>query len=144
MGQTTVLCLCELVGLTATIEKHSEMIVKRRNAPITNVAGDGKNHPEDIHDPVQIVENITLELNPAENAVFLKEAHKMFDQQMLDPTIAQPIVLYSYLPNSRVVDTTSAIRAVIQEIHTPPGDTNAHNLATAKIICKPLARAAAS
>ncbi len=140
MGQTTTLVMAELLGLTATIEKHSALNRKRRNAPIQNVPGDGRNKVQDIHDPVEIVEEITLEFNRDANNVFLAQAHTMFDQQLLDPTTAQPINLYSYQDGSQsIVDRTSAIQAVIQSISSPEGDTNNHGLATTKITVKPLA-----
>jgi hypothetical protein len=140
MAQTQTLVIARLLGLEATIEKHSPLVRKRRNDPVQNVPGDGRNISQDVHDPVQIVEAITLELNLEANAVFLKAAHKMFDQQLLDPTTAQPINLYSYLDGSgNIVDEESAIQAVIQSVSGPDGDTNSHALATSKIVVKPLA-----
>lgn len=135
---TTRLVLAELLGLTATIEKHSEVVIKRMNAALRNNPGDGRNRVEHIHDPVSDIEEITLELNPKANAVFLKQARVMYEAQLLDPTVAQPLNLYSYKPNSTIIDQIPLMQAVIQSIHLPGGDANAHGIATAKIVVQPV------
>lgn len=134
-AQTIRLMEIELLGLTATIEKHSEVTRKRMNAPLRNVPGDGRNRRELVHDPVDDYEPVTLELNPKKSAVFLDEAQKMFDQQLDDPDTATPAILRSLVGKSgREAASKRIIKAYIQSISTPPGDKNSHSLATAKIV----------
>jgi hypothetical protein len=137
MAQTVTLILAELVGLKEYIVKHSELTRKRRNQAFQNVPGDGRNISEDVHDPVEIVDEVTLEFNNDPESVFLKAAHQMMSQQMLDPLLAQPLIIYSYRPGTRIVDEIAALRAVIISISTPAGDTNSHSAATTKIVVKP-------
>jgi hypothetical protein len=126
------------MGFPGTIEKHSAVVVKRMNQSLRNVPGDGRNKVQHIPDPVLDMEPVTLELNAAANAALLARARAMLEQQRLDPSTAQPLKLYSYLPNSTVVDEASCILARIEEVHTPEGDTNSHALATGKIVVQPL------
>jgi len=132
--QTTTLVLATLQGLQVTIEKHSPMVRKRSAKPKTIYPGDGKNLPWHVQDPGIEFEPVTLELHPDKSKVFLAAAESLFQQQMTDPTKATTVTLYSLNDAGKPLDQRIGYLAVIQEIHSPDGDTNNHALATAKII----------
>jgi len=133
-AQTVTLVLAKLQGLTATIEKHTPLVRKRRNKPLKNTPGDGSNTIQHVQDPVVDYEEVTLELHPGKSQVFLAAAEAMFAQQMLDPSKATQLTLYSLSDSGAPLDQRTGHLAVIQEMHTPEGDTNTHALATAKIV----------
>jgi hypothetical protein len=133
-AQTIRLVECELLGLSATIEKHSE-VTRRRSTPGQKIVPqDGRNREITILDPAAGFEPVTLELNPKKSAVFLDEAQRMFDEQLDDPNAATALVIRSYVGRVGIAATAVAIKASIYSISTPPGDKNSHALATAKIV----------
>jgi hypothetical protein len=134
-AQTIRLMEIELLGLSATIEKHTKVTRKRMNAPLRNVPGDGRNRRELVHDQVDDWEPVTLTLNPKKSNVFLDAAHELLDQQLDDPDSATPAILRSLVGKSgRVAASKRLIKCYIQSISTPEGDKNSHALAGAEIV----------
>ncbi|HEY6329489.1 MAG TPA: hypothetical protein VI756_09125 [Blastocatellia bacterium] len=134
MPQTTTLMIAELGGLTATIEKHSPLVRRRATKPTPIYPGDGTSQPRHVQNPSWEFEPVTLELHPGKSQVFLAAAEAMFKQQMLDPTLAKTVILSTCNDGGEAVDTRTGVRAVIQEIHSPEGDTNQHALAPTRIV----------
>jgi hypothetical protein len=135
--QTSRLVIAKLFGYSDTIEGVSNWHEKRMNPPLPTVKGDGRNQVHFVHDPVKTYEPITLKLHPEKNRLMVASMRSLFQQQMLDPDTAQPVLIQSLKDDGSINDAISAIKCVIQGIKGAEGDTNNHSLAMVEVEVQP-------
>src|SRR4051812_14366829 len=99
-----------------SIEKFSQPTKRRQNDPVIVVAGDGANRAEYIHDPVAIIDAITVTINIRENDAFIRELDGEWRRQLQDPTRAAALVIHSRNGEGQIVDAKVAKTCVIQNI----------------------------
>ena len=133
-AQTTTLMIASLDGLKASIEKHTPLVRGRAAKPATIYPGDGSGQPHHVQNPSIEFEPVTLDFHPGKSQVFLAAAENMFQQQMLDPTLAKTILIKSLNDRGKALDQRTGYLAVIQEIRSPEGDTNQHALTPTRIV----------
>jgi hypothetical protein len=134
--QTTTLVIATMQGITAEgwITGVTPFIQERYGKVVKFVPGDGRNKVVHSHSPAADYPEVTLHLNAPQSAVFLSAAEAMFNQQLLDPTVAQTITIFTLADDGRAYDSRIGQTAVIRRISTPRGNTNEHALATAEIV----------
>jgi hypothetical protein len=135
--QTSRLVQAKMFGFSDTIEAVSSWHEKRANAPLPAVKGDGRSLVHFVHDPVKTYEPITLKLHPEKNKLMVSAMRSLFQQQLLDPDTAQPVLIQSLRDDGSIDDAISAMKCVIQSIKGAEGDTNAHNLAMVEVEVQP-------
>lgn len=137
--QTSRLVQAKLFGYSDTIEAVSSWGEKRANAPLAVVKGDGRNLEHFVHDPVKHTDEITLKLHPEKNKVMVAAMRSLFQQQLLDPDTAQPVLIQSLKDDGSIMDAISAVKCVIQSIKGAEGDTGNHTLSMIEVTVQPSA-----
>lgn len=135
--QTKRLIIARLAGFDAPLHKVSAANWKRLSDAVRVVRGDGTSRVDKLHDPAVTVEPITLELVVEKNEAFIAKARALFLQHKQDPSSAGPLVIVSMLDNGTVLDQVTLVRAVIQGVTAPEGDTLTHGEAMAQIVVDP-------
>jgi hypothetical protein len=137
MRQTQVLITASLNGFTGTIEKVTAVEVKRVSAPFDVTPGDGLSQVEQVHDPRAKPSEVTLSVAIKKDNAFLVEAQSLFKLHKSNPDAAGSLTIRSHNPDGSIVDTAVLMRAVIQGIRFPPGDTASHSEAMCEIVIQP-------
>ena len=136
-SQTKRLIIAKMNGFNATLEKVSQASIKRGNNPFIVVKGDGTSKAEYVHDPVLTFPEVTLSVAVAKNDAFVANARMLALQHKQDPSTATNVDIKSFDDSGAVVNQISLVKAVIQEVKMPDGDTGSHTEAMAEIIVQP-------
>lgn len=134
---TKRLYIANFLGIKRTCEKHTKPGKKRLESAKPVVFGDGLSTVTYCHDPAIGTNEITLSFITTKDDPFVREAEAALLKHKNDPGAAEPTLLLSHKDDGSVLGTKTAVRAVIQEVNWPEGDTNAHGESMVEIRVQP-------
>lgn len=123
--------------ISRTVEVYTGGGRKRLDNAKAVVLGDGRSQVHFIDDPAVAPDLITLRMIATRDDPFVNAAERALDQHRRDPLTAAPITLKAFSDDGGVLGDKQIIRAVIQEVRFPDGDTMTSGETMAEIICQP-------
>ncbi|MGH9827032.1 MAG: hypothetical protein ACREDR_27710 [Blastocatellia bacterium] len=136
-GQTKRQIIAVLAGLTGTIEKVSAASTKRLSNAFTVIKGDGNSTVDYVDDPAFGTPEVTLSVVVSRADAFVTLARQLAVTHKQNPDSAGPLTIRSYNPDGSIAGSVTLVKAVVQEVRIPDGDTSSHSEAMAEIIVQP-------
>jgi hypothetical protein len=124
-------------AVARTCEAYSGAGKKRLEAARPIVLGDGQSQVLYLFDPAVGCDQVTLRFIVTRDDPFVQAAGEAFERHRRDPQSAESLVLMAYTDAGAVVASKTLVRAVIQEMRWPEGDTNTNNESMLELIVQP-------
>lgn len=123
--------------ISRTVEVYTGGGRKRLDNAKPVVLGDGRSYVHFIDDPAVAPDLMTLRLIATRDDPFVSAAEQALDLHRRDPLSAGSVTLTAYADSGAVIADKQIIRAVIQEVRFPDGDTQTSGETLAEIIVQP-------